>query len=130
MFSLNVNSGIINWILNINSNLRPILIDNYLFTISQKGYLLVIDSTEGKTIRSTYILDMFKPKQRKKLFMQGFLIASNKIYITTNLGYLIICSVDTGKAEKVSRISKSKLSEPFISNNNLYILNDKSVIVF
>ena len=62
--------------------------------------------------------------------MHGFLIASNKVYITTNLGYLIICSVITGKVENVSKISKSQLSEPIISNNNLYILTDKSVVIF
>jgi len=130
LFSLNLNSGIIKWILNINSTLRPIIIDNYLFTISQEGYLIVIDSIEGKIIRSNYILDGFKPKQKKKLFIQGFLIASNKVYITTNLGYLIICSVKTGKVEKMSKISNSPLSEPLVSNNNLYILTDKSLVVF
>ena len=130
LFSLNIDSGILNWILNINSNLRPILIDNFLFTISQEGYLIVIDSIEGKIIRSNYILDRFKAKQRKKLFMQGFLIASNKVYITTNLGYLIICSASTGKVEKVSKVSNSQLSEPIISNNNLYILTNKSVVIF
>jgi len=130
LFSLNIDSGLLNWILNINSNLRPILIDNFLFTISQEGYLIVIDSIEGKIIRSNYILNRFKAKQRKKLFMQGFLIASNKVYITTNLGYLIICSARTGKVEKVTKVTNSQLSEPRISNNNLYILTNKSVVIF
>jgi len=129
LFSLNIDSGILNWILNINSNLRPILIDNFLFTISQEGYLIVIDSIEGKIIRSNYILDKFNAKQRKKLFMQGFLIASNKVYITTNHGYLIICSVSTGKVEKVSKLSNSQLSEPIISNNHLYVLTNKSLFI-
>ncbi len=118
-----------NGILNINSNLRPILIDNLLFTISQKGYLIVIDIVEGKIIRSNYILDKFKAKERKKLFMQGFLIASDKVYITTNLGYLIICSVSTGKVEKVSELSSSQLSEPIISNNHLYVATNKSLFI-
>ena len=130
LFSLNINSGIIKWILNINSIIRPILIDNYLFTISKEGYLIVIDNIEGKIIRSNYIFDRFQSKQKKKLSIHGFLIASNKAYITTNLGYLIICSIKTGKVEKVSKISKSPLSEPLISNNKLYILTNKSLIVF
>jgi len=129
LYSLNLDSGILNWILNINSNLRPILIDNFLYTISQEGYLIVIDSIEGKIIRSNYILDKFKAKERKKLFMQGFLIASDKVYITTNLGYLIICSVSTGKVEKVSKLSNSQLSEPIISNNHLYVLTNKSLFI-
>jgi len=129
LYSLNLDSGMLNWILNINSNLRPILIDNLLFTISQEGYLIVIDNIEGKIIRSNYILNKFKVKQRKKLFMQGFLIASDKIYITTNLGYLIICSVSTGKVEKVSELSNSQLSEPIISSNHLYVMTNKSLFI-
>ena len=66
----------LNWIININSNLRPILIDDFLFTISQEGYLIVIDSIKGKIVRSNYILSRFKTKERKKLSIQGFLIAS------------------------------------------------------
>ena len=130
LFSLNQDSGKLNWILNINSNLRPILIDNFLFTISQEGYLIVIDNIEGKVIRSNYILNKFKEKQKKKLFMQGFLVASNKVYITTNIGYLIICSVKTGKVEKIFKVGNSQLSEPIISNNDLYILTNKSVAIF
>jgi len=61
--------------------------------------------------------------------MQGFLIASDKAYITTNLGYLIICSVSTGKVEKVSKLSNSQLSEPIISNNHLYVLTNKSLFI-
>jgi outer membrane protein assembly factor BamB len=129
LYSLNLNSGMLNWILNINSNLRPIIIDNLLFTISQEGYLIVIDNIEGKIIRSNYILNKFKTKQRKKLFIQGFLIASDKAYITTNLGYLIICSVSTGKVENVSKLSNSQLSEPIISNNHLYVLTNKSLFI-
>jgi len=129
LYSLNLDSGMLNWILNINSNLRPILIDNFLFTISQEGYLIVIDNVEGKIIRSNYILNKFKAKQRKKLFMQGFLIASDKVYITTNLGYLIICSVSTGKVEKVFKLSNSHLSEPVIINNHLYVLTNKSLFI-
>ena len=59
-----------------------------------------------------------------------FLIASNKVFITTNLGYLITCSVSTGRVENITKISNSQLSEPLISNDNLYILTNKSVVIF
>ena len=130
LFSIREDSGKLNWILNINSNLRPILIDNFLFTISQEGYLIVIDNIGGKIIKSNYIFKKFKTKLKKKLFAQGFIIASNKIYITTNLGYVIVCSALTGKVENISEVGSSQLSEPIISNNNLYILTNKSLVIF
>ena len=129
LFALNINSGELKWMLNVNSNLRPVLIDNFLFTISKQGYLIVIDKNKGEIVRSNYILGKFKKKEREKIMMQGFLIATNKIYITTNLGYLIICSVNTGKVEKVEKFGNSELSEPIINNNNLYILTNKSLVI-
>ena len=129
-YSLDLKTGILNWIQNINSNLRPIIIDNYLFTVTQEGYLVVIDSKKGEIIRSSYILNGFSSRQKNELSIQGFLVASKKVYITTNLGYLIICSANEGKVENVIKIDGSQLSEPVIGKNNLYILTNNSVVVF
>ena len=101
-----------------------------MFTISTDGYLVAIDALKGNIIRSNYILDKFKRKQLDKLSLQGFLVASNKIIITTNLGYIILCSLNTGKVDKILKISNSELSEPLISNNKLHVVTKNSVIVF
>ena len=42
-FSIDLNTGSTNWVQKINSNLRPTLIDNYLFTISLEGFLIIIE---------------------------------------------------------------------------------------
>ena len=75
-------------------------------------------------------MDKFKQKKLKKLSLHGFLIASDKIIITTNLGYLIFCSLNTGKVDKILKISNSELSEPLISNSNLYVVTKNSVVAF
>ena len=90
----------------------------------------MIDSEIGKIIKSKYIFNKLNEKIRKRIFAHGFLIASNKVYVTTNLGYLIVCSADTGNVENIIKIGKSELSEPIISNNKLYILSNSSVFVF
>ena len=130
IYSLNVDTGILNWIQNINSTLRPVIIGKNLFTISKEGYLIVIDREIGKIIKSKYIFNKLNEKKRKRIFAHGFLIASNKVYVTTNLGYLIVCSAETGNVENIIKIGKSELSEPIISNNKLYILSNSSVFVF
>ena len=130
LFSLSLSTGRLNWQLNVNSSLRPVLIDNYLFTVSKKGYLLVVDIKKGEVVRSNYILGKFKKKEKKKTSIRGFLVASNKVYITTNLGYLIVCSTTTGKVKEVSKLASSELSEPIISNNILYIFSNKSLFIF
>ena len=64
---------------------------------------------------------------RKELLI----IMAHKVYITTSWGYLIVCSIFNGKAESIFKISKfNKLSEPFITDNDLYIIKDNAIILF
>ena len=65
-FSLDINTGILNWKQNIQSNLRPTIIDNYIFTVSDKGYLFIMDKISGNIIRITDIFKNMKSKKEKK----------------------------------------------------------------
>ena len=43
-YSVNAKTGTINWINNINSNITPVIIGKLLFTVSNEGYLFVLDN--------------------------------------------------------------------------------------
>ena len=62
-FSIDLGTGSFNWENKINSNLRPSLVGNYLFTISIEGYLIIIEKNSGNIIRVT---DVFKNLKKKK----------------------------------------------------------------
>ena len=64
-FSL-ASTGILNWKQVVNSSLRPSIVNDFIFTVSEEGFLIVIDSKSGKIIRSTDVFDKFKIKKRKK----------------------------------------------------------------
>ena len=66
-FSLDADSGLVNWKQKINSNVRPVFFNDLIFTVTNEGYLVVIDNESGKLIRSNYLLSNFKKKKRKKL---------------------------------------------------------------
>jgi hypothetical protein len=57
----------------INSNLRPTLVGNYIFTVSLEGYLIVIEKNSGNIIRVTDIFKNFK-KKKKKIKPTGFVV--------------------------------------------------------
>ena len=40
-FSIDIKSGSFNWENNVNSNLRPTVVDNFIITVSLEGYLIV-----------------------------------------------------------------------------------------
>ena len=62
-FSLDIKTGILNWKQNINSTLTPTLVDNFIFTITMEGFLVVIDRRQGNIIRITDIFKQFKKKK-------------------------------------------------------------------
>ena len=45
-FSIDLDAASFNWENKINSNLRPSLVGNYLFTVSLEGYLIVIEKNK------------------------------------------------------------------------------------
>ena len=127
-YSVNLANGLINWTQNINSYLRPAIVNDFIFTVTNEGYLIVIDKTTGNIIRITDIFDKFKIKQRTKIKPVGFVIGLENLYLSTDNGKLLVIKVLTGRTNLILKIDKNKISKPFISNNSLYLVKDDSII--
>ncbi len=127
-YSLDVNTGLVNWRQNINSSLRSVIIDNVIFTISDNGYLFIIEKDTGNIVRSTNVLSNFKQKKRNKIKLTGFLVSSDKIYLTSNNGHLILINIEDGKQDEIFKVSREKISKPYVNNESLYIVKDDQII--
>tara|TARA_Y100000992_G_scaffold300697_1_gene269879 strand:- start:705 stop:2006 length:1302 start_codon:yes stop_codon:yes gene_type:complete len=127
-FSLDVNLGLVNWKQSINSYLRPVIIDNIVLTISPKGYLYILDKKSGNIIRSTDIFYNLSPRKRDKIQISGFISTKEKIYLSTNNGKIIVVNIRDGNLDLVYRISRSKISKPYVNNSKLYIIKDNGII--
>lgn len=127
-FSVNSEKGFINWTQNINSSLKPFIINDFVLTVSTNGYLYIINKNSGEIIRITNILKGFKFKKRKTININGFVVAKKQMYISTNKGHLIVVNLENGLEEKVFRISRDNLSKPYINNDRLYLIKDDSII--
>jgi len=127
-YSIDVRNGIINWTQNINSNLRPTIIENAIFTITLEGYLVVMDSRNGNILRITNIFDHIKKSKRKKMIPIGFIVANNKIYLSLENGKLILIDLINGKTIDTIKISNSKISRPNVLGENMYLIKDDSII--
>ncbi len=127
-FSIDINTGTLNWQQKVNSNLRPTLIDRYIFTVSLEGYLIIIEKASGNIIRSTNIFKKFKPKKRSKIKPVGFIVGKNNIYLTTDNGRLLVIDLVNGVTTSTLKIDNGKISRPFVLNKNLYIIKDSSII--
>lgn len=127
-FSVDMKSGNFRWKNNINANVRPIVIDKLLFTVSIDGYLMILEKDSGNIIRITDVFDKFKFKKRPKINPTGFIIGSNKIYLSTSNGRLLIIDLSDGRTKSVLKIDNEKISSPLIIEKNLFVTKDNSVI--
>ena len=105
-------TGTLIWQQKINSIVRPSIADNLVFTITEEGFLVIIESETGNI--------SIKPV--------GFIIGEKKIYLTTNNGRLIIIDTATGKSESILKIDNETISRPFVLNKNLFIIKNNAII--
>ena len=126
-FSLNIQTGFLNWTQKINSNLRPTLIDNYIFTVSLDGHLFVVEKDSGNILRITDVFKNFKIKTKNKIQPTGFIVGNKNIYLTTSHGRLVVLDVATSKILSVIKINNKMISRPLVLNDNLFIITDNSI---
>ena len=129
-YSIDLKTGTINWITNINSNVTPRLIGNLILTISNDGYFYIIDKNKGNIIRITNLYNHYKEKKRKNINPVGFVIGKNNLYLTNSDGKIIIVGISLGNTVKIEKISSDFISEPFIFNKNLYVVRNGSIIKY
>ena len=130
IYSINIQNGSINWKNKVNSNLKPILIENLIFTISEDGFLFTLDKKQGNIIRVNDIYKSYKSKNRKKIKPTGFIIGRNLLYLSNNDGKLFVVELTSGNILKEERISRDSISEPFIHDKKLFVVKNGSIIKY
>ena len=128
--SIDVKTGTINWINEINSNITPIITGNLIFTVSNEGYLIVIEKNKGNIIRVTDLFKYYKLKERKKIKPVGFAIGNTNLYLTNTDGKMIVVDLSLGDIKKIEKISGDFISRPFIFNQNLFVIRNGSIIQY
>ena len=126
--AMNIKTGIIRWKQEINSELRPVVVSNYIVTISNEGLMVLLNKTDGNILRINNILKNIKKKRRKNYRPVGFIISDNKVYISTNNGRIFIINFFDNSLQKILKLDREKLQRPIYFNNELYIAKDNSII--
>ena len=127
-YSLDINNGLTNWIQNVNSSLRSTIIDDMIFSVSDEGYLSIINSNTGEIIRRTDIFSDMKAKKRKKIKATGFIVGIDKIYVSLSNGKIFIVDIKSGKTISSIKIDNEHISRPFVKNEELFVIKDNGII--
>ena len=126
-FSIDVKSGIIKWKQTVNSILRSTVIENLIFSISEEGFLFVIEDQTGNILRINNTLANIKNKNNEVKPI-GFVVARNKIYLSLNNGRLLKIDIKTGLQENIYKLHGSKISRPYVFNGNMYLIKNNAII--
>ena len=129
-YSVYAKTGTTNWINKINSNLTPIISGNFLFTVSNEGYLYLIEKNEGNILRITDVYKDYKIKNRKDIKPIGFAIGDTRLYLTNTDGKMIIVELDFGKVISIEKVARNFTSRPFIYNQNLFVIRNGSIVQY
>ena len=115
--------------------MRPTIIGDKIFTVTEEGFLVIIDYNNGNILRITDLFEEFTTKYilekkpiRAKFKPVGFFVGLENIYLTTDNGRLFIIDILTGRTNSIIKIDKEKISRPFVLNENLFIIRDNAII--
>ena len=128
-FSVSLDTGSVKWRKKINSSIRPTITKDLIITISDNGFLIILDKKNGKLVRSTNIKLKFKKKKWDDLVKNGFLVGKNKIYLSTN-GKLNIIDLSDGLSKKIVDLDKKFIARPYIYEKSMYILSSNQIIKY
>ncbi|MDC0875452.1 PQQ-like beta-propeller repeat protein [Candidatus Pelagibacter sp.] len=129
-YSIDVKTGTTNWINEINSNITPVITGNLIFTVSNEGYLFVVEKNKGNIIRITDLFKYYKIKKRKDIKPVGFAIGNTNLYLTNSDGKMIIVDLSLGNIVNIEKISGDFVSKPFIVNENLFVIRNGSIVQY
>ena len=55
-------------------------------------------------------------------------MGSEKIYLSTDNGRLLVIDISTGKTDFVLKIDNEKILRPVVLNQNLFVIKDNAII--
>ena len=128
-FAVSLDTGSVKWRKKINSSIRPTITKDLIITISDNGFLIILDKKNGKLVRSTNIKTKIKNKKWDDLVNNGFLVGKNKIYLSTN-GKLNIIDLSDGLSKKIVDVDKKFIARPYIYEKSMYILSSNQIIKY
>ena len=129
-YSIDIKTGIPKWVNNVNSHLTPILVGEYIFTVSDDGYLYTIQKNQGNIIRINDVYKFYKEKKRNKIKPVGIKVGQDKLYLSNSDGNILIIDLGSGKILRIEKVSRNQISKPFIYNESLFLIKNGSIIKY
>ncbi len=98
------------------------------FIKSQKKLSIVIKDDNVYSLNNLGDLTALNVNDGSLVWQIGFVIAKNKIYLSTDNGRILIINLTNSETEKVIKFNNEKISRPFINNANIFLIKNNGII--
>ena len=116
---------------NFSSNLKPVILGDYLFIVTKDKFLISLNTLSGEIIYS-YDLNLkiakFLNSKKKNAEFQNLMILNNKIVIFLKNSFILILKIN-GELEQIKKLSSKIITTPIIIDKSLIYLNKKNKII-
>lgn len=123
-YSIEIKSGLINWVVPVYSTNRLFVSGNYLLSVQQSN-LIILNRLNGKILFNKKI----SINKKTQLTLKSLFIGERYLYLFGEKGFIVFLDLNDLQKYKVKKFLK-KFSNFIILKNNLYVSTSDSIIKF
>ena len=128
LFNFDIETGEAKWSKKLLSIKNHISTDKYLFVLTENGFIVALNKTNG-TILWSLNLSKFSKENKSISSFHGLLLGSNNLFATSSHGDIYKISANDGKYISHKKINSSLSRAPIIVDNKIFILNRSSELI-
>jgi len=115
----------------INSQVSPVVNNDYIFTITRNNYLISVQISTGKIIYSyeiNQLISNYLKSKKKEINIKLIRLINSQVYVFLDNAFVVKLSLD-GVIKDIFKLPKKMDSNPIFIENSLIYLNNKNKIV-
>ena len=131
IYVVDKNNGSIDFKKNFKTNIKPLVVDDYIFVVTNNNLLVAWSLKNGKIIYSYNINEKIKnylelkKNKSKKLNYKNLLFLNDKIFIFLENSYILTFNI-RGNLEAIDKLPTKIKSSPIIIEKSLLYLDKKN----
>jgi outer membrane protein assembly factor BamB len=126
-YVINTNTGSIIYKMNISTQIKPLILNDYLFLIAKNNLIISMDLSTGKILFSYDVneqISKFLNIKKEKVEFKNIFVANNKIYIILKNSYILNFNIN-GNLENINKLPSKINSQPIFIDSSLMYLDFK-----
>lgn len=130
-YVLDINTGSIIYKANFSSLVKPLMVNNYFFSVTKNNLLVSFNMDNGSILYSYNInqkIAEFLNIDKKKVKFNNLFLANNKLFIFLKNSYVLEFNIN-GNIDNVIKLPSKINSHPLFIDKSLLFLNNKNKII-